>query len=93
MTVRGGHLRSGGDVELEDGDGASRVLALDQESNLQLPNPYLFACTGCHELQSPLRFSSHLSPERKLGCRILACVIWTGGPTSDSTTTLLYART
>ena len=28
VTVRDGHLRSGGDVELEDGDGASRVLAL-----------------------------------------------------------------
>jgi len=26
VAVRDGHLRSGGDVELEDGDGGSRVL-------------------------------------------------------------------
>jgi hypothetical protein len=44
VAVGDGHLRSGGDVELEDGDGASGVLALDQKANRQLANPYLFAC-------------------------------------------------
>jgi hypothetical protein len=37
VTVRDGHLRSGGEVELEDGDGGCRVpwprLGLDQEAN------------------------------------------------------------
>jgi hypothetical protein len=43
MTVRRRYLRSGRNVELENGDGPSRRLAFEQESNRQTPDSDLFA--------------------------------------------------
>jgi hypothetical protein len=43
MAVRDGHSGCGWDVELEDCHRTSRRLALQQESDRQLPNPDFFA--------------------------------------------------
>ena len=56
VAVGDGDFGSGGDVELEDGDGATGVLAFDQETNCQLPHPYLFASAGCHVCSGVLPF-------------------------------------
>src|SRR5215210_7842117 len=48
MAVRDGHSGSGWNVELEDCDGTSRRLALEQESDRQLPDPDLFDWARCH---------------------------------------------
>src|SRR5215207_6026110 len=52
MAVRDGHSGSGWDVELEDCDRTSRRLAFEQESDRQLPDPYLFASDCRHEYHS-----------------------------------------
>jgi hypothetical protein len=57
VAVGDGHFGSGGDVELEDGDGASGVLAFYQEANRQLPQPYLFPCVRRHRHRQSLSFS------------------------------------
>src|SRR5215212_4972248 len=43
ITVRDRHSGCGRDVELEDCNGTSRCLALEQESDRYLPDPNLFA--------------------------------------------------
>src|SRR5215211_4761809 len=54
MAVCGRHSGSGWDVELEDCDGTSRRLALEQESDHQLPDPDLFASAHHHEYPSSI---------------------------------------
>jgi hypothetical protein len=56
MAVRSRHSGSGWDVDLEDCDGTSRRLALEQESDRQLPKPDLFA-SARHPEYPPLLLS------------------------------------